>query len=146
AVARIKHLRDVTGRKAALANLNDGTNNPAAHFVEKTIAFDNESEQAALFPNFATVKSAHGGFHLVVAIVGEGCVVAFADEMTGGVANRSKIELLWDVPGARAEQRVVRVVIVDQVAILFSFGAETGMEFRRHLSNFHDADVFRELG
>src|SRR5262249_1838127 len=96
--------------------------------------------------NFATVKSAHRGFHLVVAIVGESGVVAFANEMTGGVANRGQIEFLRYVPCALASQRIVRMVIADEVAVLLSFGAETSMEFRRHLSSSHDSDVFREVG
>ena len=91
------------------------------------------------------MDGANGGFHLVVAVVGEGGEIFFSWETFGGAANRVEIEFLRDVPGGAAEEWIHGDVIEDVVTVLLAGGVEAGVKRIGDFARIHDADVVGKL-
>ena len=80
AVTTGKDFFDSRQRDFPLADLHQGAHDPAAHLVEKAVAFDDEGDLRAGLPEVAARQRAHVGFHFVAACSGEAAEIVFADK------------------------------------------------------------------
>lgn len=141
-----EHGFDIVRGEFSSADLDEGTDDAAAHFVEEAVAFDVEGNALAGFFKIATGEGAHGVIDLVAMIGREGAEIVFAHEHFRGGAHGVDIEFAGHMPGVGAEQGIHRMMIPHEVAVLFAGGIEAGVERFRGAGGVEYADVIRQEG
>ena len=84
-----------------MANLNEGSDQISNHSIKKTVSFEGQFQNTALFLHDSNgTDVAGGGFSFVSRIGGKGSEVVFPGQDLGGFAYRGEIEGAWDVPSS----------------------------------------------
>jgi hypothetical protein len=133
-------------RNFALADLDEGAHDAAAHFIKKAVAFDDEGELRAGFTDVATGECAHVGGHFVGARASEAAKIVFADEQFGSGPHFGHVEFHGEMPGALVQQRIHGGMVPDEVTVLLADGVKTGVKVFRGAHGGEDADVVRQEG
>src|SRR5436190_4417903 len=79
-VAGGEHGFELLSSELAASRLHHGPDDTAAHFIEKSVPFDDEREQGSTATDIASSESADGGFHFIIARRGEGFEIVLSDE------------------------------------------------------------------
>ena len=141
-----EHGFDVVRGKVGAADLDEGADDAATHFVQEAAAFDEEGDGLAGFFKIATGEGADGVLDLVTMVGGEGAEIVSAHKHLGGGAHGCEIELARDVPGVGPEQGIHGVMVPHEVAVLLAGGIEAGMKFLRGARGVEHADIGRQEG
>src|SRR2546426_8430613 len=102
AVLARQHLAYASGGELSQTYLDEGADDAAAHFVKKTVAFDDEGEQMPALLDIAAGQSANGGCLGIALVRGKRAEIVLADEGHGGSAHGAEVQRPRHVPGAMA--------------------------------------------
>lgn len=145
-VASGEDVGDFLRLDAAEPGLDNGSGDTAAHFVEESVAFDDQVKFRAAAAEVATGEGADGAGAGVAGVGGEGGEVVASDEVSGGVAHGGQVEGAGNVPGAVQEQWVHGGGVPDSVAVLFAGGLKSRVEIGAGAGRGHDPNVGWEVG
>src|SRR5438876_1180520 len=101
-----EHLFDSIGWQLAQPDMHEGSHDATAHFVQESLAFDDERERSPAFSYIATSQGPDSGTRRITGIRGEGFEIVFADEERSSAPHGGQVERTRDVPGAVANHRI----------------------------------------
>lgn len=130
----------------SFADLDQGADDAAAHFVKKAFAGEMKCQQFATVFDLALEQRAGGVEQFAFAFRGEGAEVVTADEIRRRFTYGVEIEWARNVPGLLAQQRIHDRVIPHLVTVFFLLGIEAGMKIGIGSRRGNDADRSGELG
>ena len=112
----MENLFEFDGGKAALADLDEGSDQISNHSIKEAVPLEGQLQNTALFfddPNGANI--ANGGFSFVSRGGSKRSKVVFPSQNLGGLAHQGEIEGAWHVPGPSDFERVKRIGVGDPV-------------------------------
>src|SRR6516164_6818082 len=90
-------------RVLSKAYLNKCSNNSSTHLVEKPIAFDDEGQQWAGFPDITAPQCSYMRAFLVTRVGGKTPEIMLANKARGGAPHSIQLQQTRDVPGRMAD-------------------------------------------
>ena len=125
-----KHSLELVGLEFSEPDLHEGPGDAAAHFVEKTVPLDNESDERSFLFYFTSKEGSHGGGTGVAGIGSKGAEIMFAEEMNCSLGHELAVQRTRHMPGGVAEQGIHGGIIPNDITILLAGGIEPGVEIR----------------
>lgn len=142
----VQHVADFLGREFFQTGLDECANDAAAHFVEETLAFDDEGDERAAALYLALRERSSSRFPRIARVGGKGAEIVRAKKGGGGAAHDAQLQGPGHVPRRMAQQGVHGGMVPDKVAVLFAGRIEPGMEIGPNTAGAQYADVLGQPG